>query len=175
VGAVNVSDLLVGGSAWWIVPVSLLVFGATFGLLPGLILRLLVLLYPKEHPRREELFAELYAPEMGRFERFEWVFQQVETAFRQGPALRKRARAEQQADPDTDASDEASENSEADNTDNASKPPDVTVRRIEVQLTDKARTALDTVAAEHNIVTRQQIEQLKAKLSLDVDSANWVG
>lgn len=50
---------------------SLLVFGATFGLLPGLILRLVVQLYPKGHPRREELFGELYHSSMGRFERFE--------------------------------------------------------------------------------------------------------
>jgi hypothetical protein len=96
--AVNVTDLLLGGSAWWVLPCSLLVLGATFGLMPGLMLRLIVLLYPKAHPRREELFGELYDPDMGRVERFEWVFQQFETALRQGPTLRKRVRSERQAD-----------------------------------------------------------------------------
>jgi hypothetical protein len=85
-------ELLLTGSAWWVVPISLLVFGATFGLLPGVILRLLVLLYPKSDPRRRELFAELYAPEMGRLERFEWVFMQLETALRDGLASRRDVR-----------------------------------------------------------------------------------
>jgi hypothetical protein len=93
----NVGDLLLGGSAWWVLPCSLLTVGATFGLLPGLMLRLIVLLYPKGHPRREELFGELYDPDMGRFERFEWVFQQLETAFREGPASRKHARSARRA------------------------------------------------------------------------------
>jgi hypothetical protein len=89
------SELLLGGSAWWIVPVSLLVFGATFGLLPGLMLRLLVRLYPKNDPRRRELFAELYGPKMTRLNRFEWVFQQLETALRDGLASRRELRRRQ--------------------------------------------------------------------------------
>jgi len=86
------NELLLGGSAWWIVPTSLLVFGATFGLLPGLMLRLLVQLYPKDDPRRRELFAELYGPRMSRLGRFEWVFQQLETAIRDGLAARRELR-----------------------------------------------------------------------------------
>jgi hypothetical protein len=86
------TDFLVGGGAWWVVPISLLLFGATFGLIPGLMLRLIVLLYPKDDQRRQELFAELYAPEMGRMARFEWVFQQLETALREGLANRRATR-----------------------------------------------------------------------------------
>jgi hypothetical protein len=86
------TDFLIGGGAWWVVPISLLLFGATFGLIPGLMLRLIVLLYPKDDQRRQELFAELYAPEMGRMTRFEWVFQQLETALREGLANRRAAR-----------------------------------------------------------------------------------
>ena len=86
------TGLLDGGSAFWIFPVSLLVFGATLGLLPGLVLRLLVQLYPKDDPRRDELFAELYGPKMTRFRRFEWVFQQLETALRDGLSARRELR-----------------------------------------------------------------------------------
>ncbi|WP_460406570.1 hypothetical protein [Actinophytocola sediminis] len=88
----SVSDLLIGGDSWWILPCSLIAVGAAFGLLPGLMLRLIVLLYPKQHPRREELFGELYDPKLGRMERFEWVFQQLELATRQGLSLRRSAR-----------------------------------------------------------------------------------
>ena len=98
----NVSDLLIGGSAWWILPVSLLVFGASFGLLPGLMLRLIVLLYPKTDLRRQELFVKLYSPEMGRFGRFEWVFQQLETALRDGPTSRREERQRGNALPPTE-------------------------------------------------------------------------
>jgi hypothetical protein len=87
-----VNGLVNGGTAFWIFPVSLLVFGATFGLLPGLVLRLLVRLYPKDDPRRRELFAELYGPKMTRFRRFEWVFQQLETALRDGLSARHELR-----------------------------------------------------------------------------------
>jgi len=87
-----VTGLVNGGTAFWIFPVSLLVFGATFGLLPGLVLRLLVRLYPKDDPRRRELFAELYGPKMTRFRRFEWVFQQLETALRDGLSARHELR-----------------------------------------------------------------------------------
>lgn len=97
----NGTDFLLGGSAWWVLPCSLLALGATFGLMPGLLLRLIVLFYPKGHPRREELFGELFAAEMGRMERFEWVFQQLETASRQGLSLRWRQRAERKASAGT--------------------------------------------------------------------------
>ena len=88
----SLSDLVIGGAAWWVVPVSLVVFGASFGLMPGLMLRLIVRLYPRGDARRRELFAELYAPELGRFERFEWVFQQLETALRDGWEARRELR-----------------------------------------------------------------------------------
>lgn len=63
------TDFLVGGGAWWVVPISLL-----------------------DDQRRQELFGEFYAPEMGRMSRFEWVFQQLETALREGLAHRRAAR-----------------------------------------------------------------------------------
>jgi hypothetical protein len=77
---------------------SLVGMAAVFGLLPGLLLRAIVLFYPKGHPRREELFNELYDPEMGRMERIEWVFQQLELASRQGLTLRRCLRAERRAE-----------------------------------------------------------------------------
>lgn len=79
-------------------PVSVLGSGLFFGLFPGLILRAVVQFYPSGHPRREELFGELYHSGMGRLERYEWVFQQFETALREGPSLRKRARQERRID-----------------------------------------------------------------------------
>jgi hypothetical protein len=95
----NMSDLPLD-LTWWALPGSLVTFGATFGLMPGLMLRLIVLLYPKGHPRREELFGELYDPEMGRIERFEWVFQQLETASREGLRARKHQRRNKKIESD---------------------------------------------------------------------------
>lgn len=46
---------------WYIVPVGLMTVGVAFALLPGLILRLVVLAYPKDHPRRPEVLAEFYS------------------------------------------------------------------------------------------------------------------
>ncbi|HYQ68081.1 sigma-70 family RNA polymerase sigma factor [Actinophytocola sp.] len=91
-GTMTMSDLFIGGKVLWLAPVSLLVFGAAFGLIPGLLLRGIVLLYPKDDPRRQELFGELYAPEMGRFERYVWVFQQLETGLRDGLLARRDSR-----------------------------------------------------------------------------------
>lgn len=88
----SLGDLYVPGQALWLLPVSLLVFGATFGLIPGLLLRVIVLFYPKDDPRRHELFGELYNPDMGRFERYVWVFQQLETALRDGLQARRDVR-----------------------------------------------------------------------------------
>lgn len=53
-----------------------------FGVGPGVVLRLVVLVYPRDHPRREELVAELYA--MRAIARPLWVAQQVETTFFEG-------------------------------------------------------------------------------------------
>lgn len=109
--------------AWWIFPVSVLGSGLFFGLFPGLILRAVVQFYPPGHPRREELFGELYHSGMGRLERYEWVFQQFETAFREGPSLRKRARQEQQVDEQqADISSDEPNASEADSADNSTPP-----------------------------------------------------
>jgi len=56
------------------------------GLLPGLVLRLLVRLYPKDHPRRTELLAELYA--LPWWERPFFVAQVIEVATCEGLPLR---------------------------------------------------------------------------------------
>lgn len=55
-----------------------------FGFLPGLVLALIVRLFPKDDPRRRELQAELYA--VPRWERPFWVCQQFEVALRLGLA-----------------------------------------------------------------------------------------
>ncbi|GAB3444264.1 hypothetical protein [Actinophytocola sediminis] len=86
------------------VPVAALIFGLTFGLAPGLLLRVIVLLYPKGDPRRTELFAELYDDEGKRayLERVVWVFEQLELALREGLRLRvaltRTARRRRRAD-----------------------------------------------------------------------------
>jgi hypothetical protein len=49
---------------------TLLVVLTLFGFAPGFCLRLLVLIYPRDDPRRTELIAELYA--MPRHERPFW-------------------------------------------------------------------------------------------------------
>lgn len=55
-----------------------------FGFLPGMVLALIVRLFPKDSSRRRELQAELYA--VPRWERPFWVAQQFEVALRQGAA-----------------------------------------------------------------------------------------
>jgi hypothetical protein len=49
-----------------------------WGFAPGAVLRLIVLLYPRDHPRRRELIGELHAHP--RIERPFWVAEQLETA-----------------------------------------------------------------------------------------------
>jgi hypothetical protein len=61
-----------------------------FGFAPGFALRLIVGLYPKGHPRRSELVAELYTVE--RLNRPTWVFEQLEVALFEGVAARRRDR-----------------------------------------------------------------------------------
>lgn len=53
-----------------------------YGMCPQLVLRALVLVYPKGDPRRRELLAELY--EVPRISRPFWVMENIETAFFDG-------------------------------------------------------------------------------------------
>jgi hypothetical protein len=53
-----------------------------FGFAPGAALRLIVLAFPKDDPRREELLAEVYV--VPRIERPFWVAQQLEVAIFEG-------------------------------------------------------------------------------------------
>lgn len=68
---------------------ALLMVMAVFGFLPGVVLRILVLAYPKGHPRRSELLAELYAQPYGARPLF--VAHQLETAIADGVPARWRA------------------------------------------------------------------------------------
>lgn len=68
--------------AWPTLGFALLVFGFA----PGALLRLIVLLYPPNHPRRRELIGELYS--VPRIERPFWVAEQLETGLFEG--LRSR-------------------------------------------------------------------------------------
>ncbi len=61
-----------------------------YGFAPGALLRLIVLLYPRDHPRRWELIGELYA--YPRIKRPFWVAEQLETAFFEGLGGRIAAR-----------------------------------------------------------------------------------
>jgi hypothetical protein len=53
-----------------------------YGFAPGALLRLIVLFYPRDHPRRRELIGELYA--YPRIMRPFWVAEQLETALFEG-------------------------------------------------------------------------------------------
>jgi len=64
--------------AWPTFLVALLVFGFA----PGAILRLIILAYEREDPRRQELLSELY--HVPRIERPFWVAEQLETALFDG-------------------------------------------------------------------------------------------
>jgi hypothetical protein len=103
------TEVLVGGSAWWAIPAIALTFGAVFGFFPGFVLRLIILLYPADDPRRRELVAELYV--LGRMERIEWVFQQLETALFEGVSTRlARRRSRRAGEQETDPADDAPDN-----------------------------------------------------------------
>lgn len=73
---------------------SLLLVLLVFGFAPGFCLRLIVLAYPPDHPRRRELLAELYA--VPTHLRPLWVAMQLEVALFEGlgdrgsAALRRR-------------------------------------------------------------------------------------
>jgi hypothetical protein len=68
---------------------SLLLVFVVFGFAPGFLLRLLVKIYPKNDPRRQELVAQLYTP--GRLERVLFVGEQFETVLFEGVPARGRA------------------------------------------------------------------------------------
>lgn len=72
--------------AWPTLGVALLVFG----LAPGVALRLIVLFYRRDNPRRRELLGELYA--VPRIERPFWVAEQLEVALFEGLRDRFRGR-----------------------------------------------------------------------------------
>ena len=57
-----------------------------YGFAPGALMRLIVLLYPRGHPRRGELISELYA--YPRIKRPFWVAEQLETALFEGSRAR---------------------------------------------------------------------------------------
>lgn len=57
-----------------------------YGFAPGALLRLIVLLYPRDHPSRRELIGELYA--YPRIKRPFWVAEQLETALFEGLCAR---------------------------------------------------------------------------------------
>lgn len=79
-----VSELFGAIASWR----SALIVFVVFGVAPGLVLRLLVKIYPKEDSRRAELIAELYAK--GRIERVFFVGEQLETVIFEGIPVRVR-------------------------------------------------------------------------------------
>jgi hypothetical protein len=64
--------------SWETFLISLLVFGFA----PGAVLRLIVLAFHRDDPRRREMLAELYR--VPRLERPYWVFEQLERALAEG-------------------------------------------------------------------------------------------
>jgi hypothetical protein len=61
---------------------ALLTALVVFGFAPGALLRIIVLAFDRDDPRRQELRAELYA--VPRRERLFWVFEQLEVALFEG-------------------------------------------------------------------------------------------
>ena len=80
----NVAELLSSLASW---PTLLIAF-VVYGFAPGFLLRLIVLAYPSDDPRRRELVAELYGVE--RIKRPFWVMEQLETALFDGLGPRLR-------------------------------------------------------------------------------------
>jgi hypothetical protein len=77
-----VSTFLAAILSWRIFVIAI----AAFGFAPGAVLRLILLAFPKDDPRRKELLAEVYV--VPRLERPFWVAQQLEVAIFEG--LRER-------------------------------------------------------------------------------------
>ena len=84
----ELADLLLAYSWKTLLFVLFVLF--VFGTAPGLVLRFLVLAYPKDHPRRAELIAQLYT--VPRAERPLWVAEQVEVVLCEAMPFRWRAR-----------------------------------------------------------------------------------
>jgi hypothetical protein len=61
---------------------SFLLFLLVFGVMPGVVLRIIVLAHPRDTGRRKELIAELYA--VPRVQRPLWVAEQLELALTEG-------------------------------------------------------------------------------------------
>jgi hypothetical protein len=77
-------------------------FGITlfvFGFAPGAVLRLIVLAFPQDDPRRRELLAELY--HVRRWDRPWWVAEQLEVALYEGLRGRSEARRRRQRELDS--------------------------------------------------------------------------
>ncbi len=73
-----ITELLDAIVSWRTLLVALVVFGFA----PGALLRLIVLAFRRDDPRRSELLAELHA--VPRLERPFWVFEQLEVALFEG-------------------------------------------------------------------------------------------
>jgi hypothetical protein len=73
-----ITELLKAAASW----PSLMLIVLTFGFAPGFCLRLIVLAYPRNDPRRAELVAEIYA--VPRIQRPFWVAEQLEVALFEG-------------------------------------------------------------------------------------------
>jgi hypothetical protein len=73
-----VTELLDAIVSWRTLLIALVVFGFA----PGALLRLIVLAFHRDDPRRRELLAELHA--VPRLERPFWVFEQLEVALFEG-------------------------------------------------------------------------------------------
>lgn len=83
------SDFLaIGDNGLWTILSGVLVVCALFGFAPRFVLRLITRCWPKGHPRRAELMAELAVIEY--FKRPVWVFEQLETALLDGLPARRR-------------------------------------------------------------------------------------
>lgn len=72
------TDLVSSVVSWPTLLIAVLVYGFA----PGFLLRLIVLSYKKDNPRRSELIAELYT--IARHKRPFWVAEQIETAIFDG-------------------------------------------------------------------------------------------
>jgi uncharacterized protein DUF2314 len=72
------TELIFHVLSWPALGIALLIFGFA----PGAILRLIVLAFPRDDPRRQELLGELYA--VPRIERPFWVAEQLEVALVEG-------------------------------------------------------------------------------------------
>jgi hypothetical protein len=85
---------LAHGGAWPVIVMltglALLVAIVVVAVAPGPALRVILIAYPKGHPRRRELLGEVHA--MGQFERPFFVFEQIELAIGEGVSLRRAAR-----------------------------------------------------------------------------------